>query len=275
MEQQEVYTFYTDASTYTIQLKNGKQHYYVTGYITTKDRDLINDIVTEEAMQGMLGQLVGKNLKLDVEHEAWTKENPSIIPLGRIIEAHKDDKGIFIKAELNSHSNRFKEVWNSIKEKFIDGFSIAYIPIKAVSKTIDGVASRLLQEVKLLNVALTGNPMNPQARIHEVMMKSLTDLKQLEEPTMPENKIETKSEPAPTITEPAKPTMEAELKSLFEQHTQKVSEMLESKFASYEAKLSELNTKLEKPMLKALQDKPMPKIEEKSIPVRKSPLDIL
>jgi HK97 family phage prohead protease len=273
MEQPINYTFYTDTSTYTIQIKNGKPRYYVTGYITTKDRDLINDVVTEEAMQNMLGQLVGKNLKLDVEHEAWTQENPSIIPLGRIIEANKDDKGIFIKAELNSHANRFKEVWNSIKEKFIDGFSIAYIPVKAVQKTIDGVSSRLLQEVKLLNVALTGNPMNPQARIHEVMMKSLDNMKTTEEQPMPENKVETKNEPVPA--EPAKPALEAELKSLFEAQNKHITEMLEAKFSGYEAKLAELNVKLEKPMLKALAEKPMPKIEEKSIPMKKNPLDIL
>lgn len=281
MTQEEVYVFYSDASTYTVQLKNGKRHYYVTGYITTKDRDLINDVVTEEAMQGMLVQLVGKNLKLDVEHEAWIKENPSIIPLGRIIEANKDDKGIFVKAELNANSTRFTEVWNSIKDKFIDGFSIAYIPVKAINKVINGVESRLLQEVKLLNVALTGNPMNPQARIHEVLVKSLNDFKQKEEEKiMVEIKAKEEVKVEAAVVAPVVDV--AELKSLLQESVKAINENIEAKFAKYDEALKAIKLDLEKPMLKSLRpdvemNPTQLKAESKAkvAEVKRSPLDFL
>ena len=120
------FTFYTDeVICSTIESKGGKKH-YVTGYISTKDRDLLNDIVTDSALSEMLGQIQSKNIKLDVEHEAWTENNPAIVPIGKIVEAKMDQKGIFVKAELNDAHSRFPEVWASVKNGFLDAFSIAY-----------------------------------------------------------------------------------------------------------------------------------------------------
>lgn len=176
----EPYFFYTDNLDFEeIQTKGGNEH-YITGYISTYDKDMVNDIVTPACMSDMLEQMKGRNIKLDVEHESFrgkdrieTELNKTIIPIGRIIDAVQDEKGIKIKALLNTAHTRFREVWSSIKNKFLDAFSIAYIPISTAKKSISGEIIRMLDKVNLLNVALTGNPINTTAKMDEIFVKSL------------------------------------------------------------------------------------------------------
>ena len=191
MSNTKSYTFFTDEVGYEETETKGGKDYFVTGYISTKGRDLVNDIVSENALSEMLGQINHKNIKLDVEHEAWREENPSIVPVGKIIEAKKDEKGIFVKAILNRAHSRFKEVWDSVKSGFLDAFSIAFKTTSYVHKVVDGVKTRVLNGVELLNVALTGNPVNPECKMTEVFTKSL---KEMEEFKMAENIVEKKDE---------------------------------------------------------------------------------
>jgi len=191
MSNTKSYTFFTDEVGYEETETKGGKDYFVTGYISTKGRDLVNDIVSENALSEMLGQINHKNIKLDVEHEAWREENPSIVPVGKIIEAKKDEKGIFVKAILNRAHSRFKEVWDSVKSGFLDAFSIAFKTTSYVHKVVDGVKTRVLNGVELLNVALTGNPVNPECKMTEVFTKSL---KEMEEFKMAENIVEKKDD---------------------------------------------------------------------------------
>lgn len=179
--------FYTDNLDYQeIKSSDGKK-YFVTGYISTHDKDLVNDIVTKTCMKNMLDQLLNRSIKLDLEHETIKGEtnlekevNKTIIPIGRITEAYQDKNGIFIKAILNSAHKRFNEVWSSIENKFLDAFSIAYIPLKSVKKSIGSEMVRFLDKVNLINIAMTGNPINPNASMGEVFAKSLDILKDYE-----------------------------------------------------------------------------------------------
>jgi len=180
--------FFTDELDYSsIETKKGKE-YYVEGYISTKDLDLGNDIVTDECLNDMLEQLKGRTIKLDVEHETMKGEseldkkiNKTKIPIGKIVDAWRDEKGIKAKAILNKAHSRFQEVWNSIKNGFLDGFSIAYYPIQTITKNIGDKIVRLLNKVDLINVALTGNPMNPEARLTSAFTKSLSYLNNMED----------------------------------------------------------------------------------------------
>lgn len=177
------YSFTSEPMNYeVVETKEGKK-YYISGYISTYDRDLVNDIVTPTCMKDMLDQLQRRPIKMDLEHEAFTGDShiekevaKTKIPIGKIVEGRLDNKGLFVKTQLNSNHHRFKEAWNSIKEGFLDAFSIAYVPIKTAVKEVDGVVSRLLDKVNLLNVAYTGNPCNPTATMAEVFTKSLNDI---------------------------------------------------------------------------------------------------
>ena len=206
------YTFFTDEIGYEQTETKGGKDYFVTGYISTKDRDLVNDVVSEEALSSMLSQINHKNIKLDVEHEAWREENPSIVPVGKIVEAKRDDKGIFVKAVLNRAHGRFKEVWDSVKSGFLDAFSIAFKTTSYVHKVVDGVKTRVLNGVELLNVALTGNPVNPECKMTEVFTKSLKDMEDIkmaeveikdESPEQPVEEASTEATPEPEATEEA------------------------------------------------------------------------
>lgn len=266
MEKTKIYTFYTDEVGYErIENKGGKD-YYITGYISTKDRDLMDDVVSEEALSSMLSQITHKNIKLDVEHEAWREENPSIVPVGKIIEAKKDEKGIFVKAILNRAHSRFKEVWESVKSGFLDAFSIAFKTTNYVHKVIDGVRTRILNGVELLNVALTGNPVNPECKMAEVFTKSLKDMEDnkmseeviekkdeevqeqpAEEAKEEESTEEATEETTEEVKEETEPEAEAEV---VEQKALARIEKLENDLAEAQTEIKSLTKKLNEPILK-------------------------
>jgi|TARA_Y100000034_G_C6863265_1_gene393167 HK97 family phage prohead protease len=258
------YTFFTDEVGYEETETKGGKDYFVTGYISTKDRDLVNDVVSENALSEMLNQINHKNIKLDVEHEAWREENPSIVPVGKIIEAKRDEKGIFVKAILNRAHGRFKEVWDSVKSGFLDAFSIAFKTTSYVHKVVDGVKTRILNGVELLNVALTGNPVNPECKMTEVFTKSLKDMEEIK---MAEEVVEKKDEEVQAPAEEAAPVAEepavepvAEVEAEVEEPTEETSEVeqkaldritkLEDDLADAKTEIKSLTKKLNEPILK-------------------------
>ena len=306
MVDQKTYSFFTDNVGYEVIESKGEKKYYITGYISTKDKDLLNDIVTDEALDNMLNQLSMKNIKLDVEHEAWREENPTIVPVGRIIESKRDERGIFVKAELNKANSRFKEVWNSIKEGFLDAFSIAYKTISSVHKKISGEKVRMLNNIELLNVAITGNPVNPEAKMINVFTKSLNDIQ--EETNMVEDNIEKVEETTETteeveetpteeateeVEEKSEPEVEEESEPEVEEKDeeepaeeeeeveveekaklQKDNKELKTKLKELEAEVKDLKERLEKPIIKS-EVKSLEKAELKAEIKDQSPLDMI
>jgi hypothetical protein len=172
---------------------NGKTRYFVKGYVSTGDLDLVNDIVTKSCKDDIHDQFLNRNVKLDYEHETLRKSKGeddidmriglTKSPLGKRIDALKDSKGNFIEFELNPSWKKydakgnviktFDEVWNEIKSGFLDAFSIAYVPVRTQSKNINGLIARLLDKINIVNVGLTGNPVNPGASMAEAFTKSL------------------------------------------------------------------------------------------------------
>lgn len=168
----KTFTFNTDRVGFeTIGTKAEKKH-YITGYISTPNIDLVDDLATMICLKDVVAQLNNGNIKLDVEHEAF-KGNANKLPIGKIVEAILDKTGIWIKALINSDSPDFKSVWGSIKNGFLDAFSITFKTIDTVRKNIKGKSVRLLNKINLLNVALTGNPINQDCRIQTIFMKSI------------------------------------------------------------------------------------------------------
>lgn len=289
---ENAYKFYTDTISYkTITNDEGIKEYYIEGYISTKDLDRVNDIVTDAALDDMVKQLKTRTIKLDVEHEAW-KKSPNIIPVGKIIDARKDDKGVWVKAVLNNHISRFSEVWNSIKSGFLDSFSIAYKAIKAVDQKMGEKIIRLLDKVELLNVAITGNPANPECRMRPVLMKSLDSIPVIEQQIMEENKMseqtktEIKEEPLEKVEEvqeqPSEPEAQKEeikeqpeikdLSPVIEQLQKELAELKTAKdenakvVAEMKEKLEAAQKALEKPVLKSIvEEKPLEVKEEKVV----------
>ncbi len=176
------YVFNTDSFTYSsIGLKGDKQS-YVTGYISVPEIDLYNDLITPTALKSMLKQITEKTITLDYEHEAFRDDN-TILPVGKIIEAKVDDRGLWVKCQLNSNSPKYKALWGSIKDGFVNAFSIAFKPLKTVEKSIGETQVRLIEELELLNVALTGTPVCQGAKMtghsmKAIMLKAIEDTKE-------------------------------------------------------------------------------------------------
>ncbi len=181
LENQADYIFTTDKITYSsVGLKGDKQS-YVTGYISVPEIDLYDDLVTPNALKSMLMQISSKNITLDYEHEAF-RDDMTILPVGKIIEAKVDERGLWVKCQLNSNSPKYKALWGSIKDGFLNAFSIAFKPIRTVEKMMGKSKIRLIEELELLNVALTGTPVNQGATMtghsmKAVMLKAIEDTK--------------------------------------------------------------------------------------------------
>jgi HK97 family phage prohead protease len=192
----KTFNFLTNSMEYQEVGMKGSKEYYVTGYISTDEIDRAGEIVTKDAMREMVAQIKSGNIKLDVEHSTFRGEND--LPVGKIVDAGMDSKGVWVKCVLNTHHEKFKSLWNSIKEGFLDAFSIAYQVKDFVNDVVNGVNVKLLKSIDLLNVAITGNPVNPGAKMAESFCKSVIFLKDKEENTMTE---EVKVEETPAVEE--------------------------------------------------------------------------
>lgn len=178
------YKFITDKISFKSENTSEGRKFYVQGYISTNDIDIYNDLVTPHAMKSMLKQLQDENVTIDYEHEAWRDDN-SILPVGRIIEARLDERGLWIRAILNKASPKFKALWSSIKEGFVKAFSIAFKPLKTILKTIGDMEVRVIEDLILINIAFTGAPVNKNALITDfdmksVMLKAISNMERLE-----------------------------------------------------------------------------------------------
>ncbi|MBT3582785.1 hypothetical protein HN510_03120 [Candidatus Woesearchaeota archaeon] len=260
---QDGYKFTTDTLSFSTTELKGEKQAYVTGYISVPDVDLYNDVVTKDAMQSMLHQIQESTITIDFEHEAWRDDN-SILPVAKITDAKVDDRGLWVKAVLNKNSPKYKALWGSIKEGFINAFSIAFQPLRTVEKAIGDVKVRLIEELKLLNVAFTGAPVNKGAKMTEfgmksVMLKAIEDssntgeqvivpkrliTKLMEVKNMSEEEIveEEEVKEEPEVKEEVKAEIEAEVKEIVEEEP-KVDEEAEAK-AAEEAELKAKEAKV-------------------------------
>lgn len=165
----------------------------VSGNISTTHPDLVNDIVSLACLKSMQKQIQEGNLKIDLEHEAFRgkdneeKEiNKTRIPVGRMIEPtiteSKTDKGIMhglsVKVLFNKAAKTYEATKSNIVNKFLDAFSIAYIPTKSRAIMKGKEQFRVLEDLRLLNTALTGNPVNTTAQMTQIITKSIDALEE-------------------------------------------------------------------------------------------------
>ena len=84
-------------------------------------------------------------------------------------EMREDDRGLYVKGEINLDVSRGREVHSLAKQGAVKGLSIGYQAVKwEHEKTKAGDYIRHLKEVKLYEYSLTPVPMNPDAQITRV-----------------------------------------------------------------------------------------------------------
>jgi len=188
---------------WTEVVTKGGKNYFIEGYISTIDKDDYNEVVTMQAQEKLLKacqdrMASGKAITMDLEHEEFLDEfgrpmrkpKGGLVPVAKIVQAEMRDRGVWVKAEINKDSERFPTVWKSIKEGFLHSFSIAFAPLKAVSRKVNGVTHKLIEDLNLLNVTLTGAPVNREATFNVALKAKLRGEENMSE----ENKNETPKE---------------------------------------------------------------------------------
>lgn len=145
-----------------VNLKGSKQ-YYIEGYASTVDEDKAGEIIDVTAQRDIYDQVLTENITMDIEHEEWYDDNGKLlarpknekIPVAKIVHAELRPKGVWVKAQINTNLRSFNELWGSIKDGFLKAFSVAFYPVQKVGGVI--------KHLRLVNVTLTGSPVNPNA----------------------------------------------------------------------------------------------------------------
>lgn len=276
------HNFQSQQFNHTVVELKGEKKYFVEGFISTIDADDYNDIVTMEAQKSLATQVKNKIITMDVEHEEFIDERGNVlerpknntVPVAKIVDSELKANGVWVKAEINKHSSRFKEVWGSIKDRFLHSFSIAFTNIKAITKQIQGQTVRLIEDLNLINVTLTGSPVNTNATFSpalKAVLKNMEETKMTEEvkeqPTEEaKEEVKVEEQPKEEVKEEPKASEEAgavdELKKQLSEQTEKINKLVENLEAEKQAKVdaeakqAEAESKLEGPLseIKSLQD---------------------
>jgi hypothetical protein len=140
-------------------------HWTVTGYASTfGNKDLGGDVVVEGAFKKSLE-------KHGLPMLLWNHKMDDV-PLGNIVAAREDKKGLWFKAELPKDDTFVSgRIIPQVKRKGLKGVSIGYKAIDRETRKSDG--ARLLKQINLVEISFVPRPMNPLAEIESV--KSLDE----------------------------------------------------------------------------------------------------
>jgi len=140
----------------------------VTGYASTfNNKDFTNDVIERGAFAKTLKGKSGKNIKILWQHDAHK-------PIGRIIKAVEDEKGLFIKAVMPKEHSLVKDVVALIKADIINRMSIGF---QVEDSDISRSGVRTLKEINLFEVSFVTFPANEKAEITDI--KSVIGFKDL------------------------------------------------------------------------------------------------
>jgi HK97 family phage prohead protease len=156
----EVYKSYVEEDT-------AEEKWFVEGYASTSDVDLVDDIISPLALQNAADDLLNNSTVL-FNHNVDQA-------IGKVVQSEAKDGKLKIKALI---SQTVPTYWKQIQEGVLNKFSIRGQVIEAireVSSTL-GRAVRVIQAMKLLEVSLVNLPANPEARVVSwYVSKSLND----------------------------------------------------------------------------------------------------
>ena len=154
--------------TESIDLKSTEKNVYIEGYASSSVKDLEGETITEEALKLAARELTKEPYnKLFINHAPLRSDSDVVdkLPIGKVIDASVINGKLWIKAILNKAHPRFEMIYRSIRDGFLNAFSIGFKVLKKVGKQI--------KRLKILEISLVSVPTNPQATITDVYEKSL------------------------------------------------------------------------------------------------------
>jgi HK97 family phage prohead protease len=144
----------------------------VKGYASTFDRepDAYGDVIAPGAFTNSLARWEslkesGKFIPLLWGHDT---EDPKS-NIGRVVEAHEDERGLFIEAEFDADNEKAQYVRKLVQEGRVYQFSFAFDVRESGQTTLpDGSKANELQELELYEVSLVQIPANQHATVEEI-----------------------------------------------------------------------------------------------------------
>ncbi len=141
---------------HAVEVKSVEEAGVISGYGSVfNNRDQGGDVVLAGAFAE---SIKGRQPKMLWGHDFFEP------PIGRWTEVREDDRGLFVKGQLNMDSQRGREVHSALKMKAVDGLSIGYITKDFEDKD----DRRELKSVDLFEVSVVNFPMNELASVDDV-----------------------------------------------------------------------------------------------------------
>ena len=136
----------------------------VEGYAATFDRipDAYGDVIKQGAFADSLKawEETGKPIPLLYGHST---EDPAY-NIGKVIEAHEDEKGLYVVAEFDAENDKAQYVRKLVQEGRLYQFSFAYEVLDGATIELeDGNEAYELRKMNLFEVSLVQIPANQRA----------------------------------------------------------------------------------------------------------------
>ncbi len=146
----------------SLEVSDSEKNVYVEGYASAAVKDLDDEIITEEALQ-----IAAKELTQEPYNKVFLNHKYTDIPIGKIVEAEVRSGKLWVKLMLNKAHPQFETIYKSLKDGFLDAFSIGF-------KVLARQGNRITR-LKILEVSLVGVPANPEAVVEDVYEKMFGD----------------------------------------------------------------------------------------------------
>lgn len=132
-------------------LVDEKGGWYIEGYCSTYDLDLVGDIIEPSAAKEAAKQLVGLTLLYNHDPDQ---------PVGTCVAADADEKGIWVKCLV---SKTEPEIWEKVKEGVLNKFSVRLLEHDRKRELRDGRYINRIKKMKIVELSLTSLPANMAA----------------------------------------------------------------------------------------------------------------
>lgn len=150
-----------------LELSKGK---YFWGYANIATPDSHGDKFTLDALTQM-----SRTLTFAPYNKILINHDFDDIAVGTIVATKMDSLGLMILGKLNESHRRSDEVWGSIMNKSLDGFSLSGNLIKVIAEFDEetGEHINLVMEATASEVTLTSLPVHPGASVMGTFRKSM------------------------------------------------------------------------------------------------------
>ena len=101
-----------------LEMKSVDGNFYIEGIASSVNKDLGNDVITEECLHEMKDKINQGNIKLGFDHTELLAGRPTLEAVGRLIEAKVREGKLFVKGILDNTFSHFEEIKHKIKNKF-------------------------------------------------------------------------------------------------------------------------------------------------------------